>query len=97
MRQCGHALLASATVFLFLLLPALAAYAQAQASTALADASTAGKPVVVTLDEAIRLAEASEPAFAAAAATSRSAGLDRSIARSGLLPNVSYYEPGTLH
>ncbi len=94
MRQCGHSLLASATVFLFLLRPALAACAQAQASAALADASTAGKPVVVTLDEAIRLAEASEPAFAAAAASSRSAGLDRSIARSGLLPNVSYYNQG---
>jgi outer membrane protein TolC len=94
MRRCGHALLASATVFLFLLLPALAACAQAQTGTTLADASTAGKPVVVTLDDAIRLAEASEPAFAAAVATSRSAGLDRSIARSGLLPNVSYYNQG---
>ena len=94
MRRCGHALLASATVFLFLLLPALAACAQAQTGTTLADASTAGKPVVVTLDDAIRLAEASEPAFAAAVATSRSADLDRSIARSGLLPNVSYYNQG---
>jgi outer membrane protein TolC len=94
MRRCGHALLASATVFLFLLLPAFAAYAQGQASTAFADSSTAGKPVVVTLDDAIRLAEASEPAFAAAAATSRSADLDRSIARSGLFPNVSYYNQG---
>ena len=94
MRQCGHALLASATVFLFLLLLDLAACAQAQTSTASADSSAAGKPVVVTLDDAIRLAEASEPAYAAAAGASRSAGLDRSIARSGLLPNVSYYNQG---
>jgi outer membrane protein TolC len=72
----------------------LAACARAQTSTASADASTAGKPAVVTLDDAIRLAEASEPAFAAAVATSRSADLDRSIARSGLLPNVSYYNQG---
>jgi outer membrane protein TolC len=93
MRQCGHPLLALA-VFLSLLLLDLAACARAQTSTALADASTAGKPVVVTLDDAIRLAEASEPAFAAAVATSRSADLDRSIARSGLLPNVSYYNQG---
>ena len=89
-RQCGHAPLASAAVFLFLLLPALAACAQAQPGTASADASTAGKPVVVTLDDAIRLAEASEPAYAAAAAASQSADLDRSVARAGLLPNARF-------
>ncbi len=45
----------------------------------------------ITLAEAIRRAEASEPAFAAARAASQSAALDRSIARAGLLPNARFY------
>ena len=49
------------------------------------------RPVVITLDEAIRRAESSEPAFAAALGTSRSAALDRSIARAGLLPDARFY------
>ncbi len=49
---------------------------------------------MITLDDAIRLAQTSEPAYAAAAAASRTAGLDKSIALAGLLPNVSYYNQG---
>lgn len=48
-------------------------------------------PAVITLDEAIRRAEANEPMYAAAMAQSRSSALDRSIARSGLLPSVVYH------
>ncbi len=51
----------------------------------------AGAPVTITLDEAIRRAEANEPTYAAASAESRAAGLDRSIARNGLLPSVMYH------
>jgi outer membrane protein TolC len=47
--------------------------------------------VVITLDEAIRRAQANEPAYAAAVAASRSAGLDKSISRAGLLFNVRLY------
>jgi outer membrane protein TolC len=46
------------------------------------------QPVAITIEEAIKRAESSEPAFAAAKAASQSAGLDRAIARAGLLPNA---------
>jgi outer membrane protein TolC len=52
--------------------------------------ANAGKPVVITLDEAIRLAQASDAAYAASAAASRVEGLDRSIALGSLLPGVVY-------
>lgn len=45
----------------------------------------------VTLDDALSLARANQPAFAAARAASESASLDRSIARSALLPTVTYH------
>lgn len=48
-------------------------------------------PEVINLDEAIRRAEANEPAFAATVAASQSAKMDRSIARAGLLPSVVYH------
>ena len=54
-------------------------------------APVADKPVVITLGEAIRRAETSEPAYALSSAQSRSAALDRSIALAGLLPNARFY------
>lgn len=57
-------------------------------------AASAGAPVVVTLEDALRLAQANEPAYAAAVAANKSAALDRSIARAGLLPNVAYFNQG---
>ena len=48
-------------------------------------------PVVISLDEAIRRAEVNEPAFAASLADSRSAQLDKSIARAGLLPSATIH------
>jgi outer membrane protein TolC len=45
----------------------------------------------VTLDEAIRLAEANQPTFAAAAAEGRATQLERTDARAGLLPSVVYH------
>ena len=45
----------------------------------------------ISLDEAIRLAEKNEPTFAAAAAQSRIARLDHSVAVAGLLPSVTYH------
>ena len=45
----------------------------------------------ITLDEALNRARANEPNFAAAVAASRNALLDRSIARAGLLPTVTYH------
>jgi outer membrane protein TolC len=49
------------------------------------------QPAVITLEEAIRRAEANEPAYATAAAESKSSALDRSIARNGLLPSAVYH------
>ena len=53
------------------------------------------KPVALTLAEAIQRAEANEPAYAAARAESRSAGLDRTTAWSNLLPSAVYHNQGT--
>ncbi len=77
---------------ILLLLPssALMSYGQTQ-TNAIASPSGANAPVVITLDDAIRLAQASEPSYAAAAAANRNAGLDRSIARANLLPNARFY------
>jgi len=55
------------------------------------DSSAASSVAVVTLDQALELARANEPGFRAAVAASRNAQLDRSIARSGLLPQVVYH------
>jgi outer membrane protein TolC len=66
----------------------------AQSNGAAGDVTGAGTPVVITLDEAIRRAQASEPAYAAAVAASRTAGLNKSIAVAGLLPNVAYFNQG---
>lgn len=46
---------------------------------------------VVTLDDAIRRAEANEPNFAAAAAEDKALQLERSDARVAVLPTVSYH------
>ena len=54
-------------------------------------AQPADAPLVISLDEAIKRAQANEPAFAAARAASQSAALDRSIARAGLLPTARLY------
>jgi outer membrane protein TolC len=45
----------------------------------------------LTLDQAITRASANEPAFAAALASQRSATLDQKIARTALLPTVTYH------
>ena len=66
---------------------ALTAYGQTPDSAPAAPAG-ANAPVVIALDEAIRLAEKNEPGYAAAKANSQSAALDSSIARAGLLPSA---------
>lgn len=77
-------------------LAALAASAPAQTdvSTAPQQAAAATQPVVITLEEALKRAQANEPNFATALANSRVAGLDKSIARASLLPSVRYYSQG---
>src|SRR3954453_15004188 len=53
-------------------------------------AGPSGTPVIITLDEAIRRAQANEPNFAIARAEAKATALDRSIARAALLPNAVY-------
>jgi outer membrane protein TolC len=65
--------------------------ASAQSVTADPAQPAPTQPVSITLEEAIHRAQANEPSYAAAAADSRSAALDRSIARSALLPGVVYH------
>jgi outer membrane protein TolC len=79
-KRRSQALLTGAFAVLWI----AAAYGQTPAETTAAD-----KPI--TLEEAIHRAEANEPAYAASSAESRAAGLDRSIARAGLLPGVVYH------
>ncbi len=60
--------------------------------SAAADPGAASNSVpTITLDEALARAKSSEPAYAAAQASSRTAALDRSIARAALLPSVVYH------
>nr|WP_245818052.1 TolC family protein [Granulicella rosea] len=54
-------------------------------------AQSPATPPVITLDEAISLARANEPAFANAAAAARVARLDKSIAAAALLPSATYH------
>src|SRR5580692_619005 len=51
-------------------------------------------PAAITLDEAIKRAQANEPSYAAAVADNRVAGLDRSIARAALLPDLTFHNQG---
>ena len=74
-----------------LLLSGSVAWGQVATSSA-EMAGTSGAAVRrVSLEEAIRMAEKSEPAYAAAEAQQKIAGLDQSIARAGLLPTVTYH------
>ena len=84
--------LLTCTNILFLLAAAIAS-ARAQTAVAVAEPAQppASQPVSITLEEAIHRAQANEPSYATAVADSRSAALDRSIARSALLPGVTYH------
>ncbi len=55
------------------------------------DSSHAAKPLLLTLDEAIKRAQANEPAYAASLAESQAARQDRWIARGSLLPSATYH------
>ena len=58
---------------------------------ALGQAPAAPATAPITLDEAIRRAEANEPGFAAAAAEARATVLERRDAKAGLLPSATYH------
>ena len=64
---------------------------QAPGGTTAQDTPATAAPIAITLEEAIRRAEANEPSYAVSLAESRALALDRSIARAGLLPGVTYH------
>lgn len=78
-------------------------FIRSSAQTVSSTIPSAQQTQVITLDEAIRRAEANEPAFVAALADQKVAALDRTIARSALLPVAAYHnealytQPNGLH
>jgi outer membrane protein TolC len=54
-------------------------------------ASMRAQTAIITLHEAIRRAQANEPAFAAALADKKVAAIDRSIAHTAFLPSATYH------
>src|SRR5260370_30135785 len=83
--------LLTCTNILFLLAAVISSARAQTAAVAEPAQPPASQPVSITLEEAIHRAQANEPSYATAVADSRSAALDRSIARSALLPGVTYH------
>ena len=81
----------------FLLAGMVPAFGQTAGEASAQAAAASAQPLTITLEEAIRRAEANEPSYAQASAESRTAGLDRSIARAGLLPKAALSQPGALY
>ncbi|MGB6974431.1 MAG: TolC family protein [Terracidiphilus sp.] len=92
-RQPGIFRVLSAALLPFALL-AVGAGAQTAAPPPPVQVTASSAPVSITLAEAIRRAEANQPAYATARANSASAALDRSIAKAGLLPSARFYGQG---
>jgi outer membrane protein TolC len=69
----------------------LALFVNAGLAQQAAPTPTSITPTSITLEQAIALARANEPNFAAAAANKRVTALDHSIAQAALLPGVSYH------
>lgn len=69
----------------------LAASFAVSAASLLAQQAAAPATTAITLDEALSRARTNEPTFATASAANRLASLDRSIARSALLPTAVYH------
>ena len=67
---------------------------QAPGPSATAAQPPSTPPTAITLEEAIHRAQLNEPNYVTARAESRVAGLDRSIARAGLLPSVDWHNQG---
>lgn len=68
--------------------------AQTTVQAAPLDSTTNSQLLLITLEEALKRAQSSEPTYASAIADSKVAGLDKSIARAGLLPSARFYGQG---
>ena len=65
--------------------------ASAQSAAPQTPATVPASQTAITLDDAIRRAEANEPAFAAAMAEGRATALERKDARAALLPSATFH------
>jgi outer membrane protein TolC len=87
-RQSFAAILMCAVWLLLLACPGVGQTAPPAAPQV---AGATGGPVAITLEEAIHRAQANEPGYAGAMANSRVAALDRTMAKTALLPSVVYH------
>ena len=85
MRLSRYAALAGAAILIQLV--ARSQHGSAQVAHAMPESTSE----TLTLEQAIALAAGNEPVFAAAAAEQTAAALERKIARSSLLPTVTYH------
>jgi outer membrane protein TolC len=88
-RRCVGLL--SGTALLATLAFAAAEGTAQSSSQPVAGTATATETITISLQEAIKRAEGSEHNYATAMADSKVAGLDKSIARAGLLPSAIYH------
>jgi outer membrane protein TolC len=88
-RSCEW-LLSGALLLPLLVVTNRGAVAQAVAASQ-AQGPTQANAQPITLEQAVRFAEANDPAYAASVATHGSAKLDQAISRSTLLPAIRYY------
>ncbi len=94
LKRVARSLLLGAPVLAAFALSTVATSAQTTVQAAQPDSASAPQPVVITLDEALKRAQSSDTTYATALANRRVAGLDKSIARAGLLPGARYYGQG---
>lgn len=90
-RRYGRLLSGTICAVLLLVTAIASASGQMPAEVAAQSPSVPVTPVSITLEEAIRRAEANEPSYAASTAESKVSSLNRPIARAGLLPSVAYH------
>jgi len=78
-------------LLILIVVSSASAFGQAAGEVPAQDSTAQSKPVVITLEEAIKRAEANEPLYAASRAESLAAGQERWVARKDLLPSVDYH------
>lgn len=86
-RACGAVLAGAALLVSW-------SSAQVQSSVSAQPTASPSATVTITLEEALKRAQANEPSFATARADAKVAGLDKSIARAGLLPSARFNGQG---
>jgi outer membrane protein TolC len=83
-----------ATLLVFIAGSSVSISAQNTVQATQPDSASGTQPVLITLAEALKRAQSSDSTYATALADSKVAGLDKSIARAGLLPSARYSGQG---